>query len=223
MPAHVRGVLVQALDVAYRDAGRLFDLEAGADLQWFGFTVFKFVAHQIRRVLDQDSTLGLTVVGGTTGAFRLQAGSFIVAPYACGRRIPDNPWTAFPSNNNGAGMLADINCGQIELFSGEVEGDQVAIVLGHYGSPETGLEAVFLKKPVAQTGGQISRWGYIEPIFKLGGSGTATVLLTPTAPVGQEGGASVRRAVLPGPTSVGRPTMLPFKRKPAQQSENEGA
>lgn len=223
VPANVRRALVQALDAAYRDAGRHFDLEAGADMQWFGFTVFKFVAHQIRRLVDLDPTLGLAVLGGTSGAFRLQAGSFIVAPYSCGRRIPDDPWTAFPTNNNGAGLLADMNCGQGDLFLGEADGDQVAMILGHYGSPETGLEAVFFKKPVAQTGGQISRWGYVEPIFTLGGSGTGTVTLTPTAPAGPTSGTSTRGTVLPGPTPVVRPTVLPFKRKPAQQSDTEGA
>lgn len=209
LPPAARQMLHAAIDAAYRDAGKHFDPDAGADMQLFGFTIFKFVAHQIRKAVDADPTLGITVIGSSTGAFRLQVGPFVVAPYACGYRTTDDPWEQFPSNDKGAGLLAETNSGQIEIFP-QFDESPTAIVIGHYGHPDSGLAAIYLKKPTAQTNGRISRWGYVEPVYQMG-SGTSAA---PEAP---------RSPVLPGPAKVVRPTVLPFKRKPAQDTETERA
>lgn len=211
LPTTARLVLHAGLDAAYRDAGRHFDPEAGSNMQLFGFTIFTFVVYQLRLAIEADPSLGLTVVNGAGGAFRLQAGPFLIGPYACGNRSPDDPWSQFPSNDKGAGWLAEINSGQMDLFA--APGDpHVGIVLGHYGNPEGGLEAVFLKQPIAQSGGRISRWGYVEPIYEIGSGGAE---IAPEAPL---------PPVLPGPATVVRPKVLPFKKKPAvQDGETEGA
>lgn len=211
MPPATRQALQQALNAAYRDAGKHFDIEAGSDPQLFGFMVFKFVAHQIRKVVDADPTLDIEVVGSSTGAFRLRVGPFIVAPYACGRCAPSDPWLEFPGNHNGAGLLVDVNAGQLEIFAGYGD-DQTGIVLGHYGNWDTGLEAIFLKKPISKANGQISEWGYVEEIFRIGSNGaTAPAPTSPPAPL------------LPQPAAVVRPKVLPFKRKPQQGTDSGGA
>lgn len=209
LPLTTREALRVAIDAAYVDAGRHFEPDAGADMQLFGFTVFKYVAHQVRRLVEADPSLGLSVMGSTTGAFRLKAGPLIIAPYSCGHSSPTDPSTEFPGNDKGAGLLANINSGQIEIFD-ELDESPTAVVLAHYGNPTTGLEAVFLKKPVSQTNGRISRWGHIERVFQIGDAKAAA-----TEPV--------RETVLPAPAPVKRPTVLPFRKRPVQTSEGEGA
>lgn len=212
LPSATRQALHAAIDVAYRDAGKHFDPEAGSDMQHFGFSVFKFVAYQIRKAVEADPALGLSVIGSSTGAFRLRVGPFVLVPYACGYRNPDDPWTEFPGNDRGAGLLAEINGGQLDLFGESDDVAPTAMVLGHYGNPESGVEAIFLKKPTAQTHGRISEWGYVEPMYQMGfDSATEAPRETPRSPV------------LPGPAKVTRPRVLPFKKNPAADSETEGA
>lgn len=207
LPPTVRQMLISAIDAAYRNAGSRFDPDVGCNSQWFGFTVFQFVAHEIAQALEAASSVDVVVIGSATGAFRLRVGPFVIAPYRCGVWMPDDPWKAFPSNHNGAGLLVDLNSGQLEMFAGS-DDDQVGIVLGHYGNPESGLEAVYLKKPIAKTNGQISEWEYVEELFRIDGN-------TLTAPAAAP--------VLPPPATVVRPTVLPFKRKPQEGAEGEGA
>lgn len=204
-----RAAVVAAVDAAYADAGKQFDPGSGGDMQLFGFTVFKYVSHRIRLVADKDPTMGITILGNATGAFRFKVGPFIVAPYSCGYRKPTDPWAEFPGNDRGAGFLSEINIGQFEIFP-EFETSPVALVLGHYGNPDGGLEALFVKKPVAQTQGRISRWGYVEPLYQIGNRMTGD----------PERG---RDQVLPGPTKITRPTILPFKKKHVEEKGSEGA
>ena len=210
LPLATRQALYTAADAAYQDAGRQFDPDIGADMQLFGFTLFKYIGHQIRTAAEADPSLGISILGSSTGAFRFKAGPFVVAPYSCGHQAPRDPWTEFPGNDKGAGLLSEINTGQLEIFR-EFDVAPVAIVLGHYGNPDGGLEALFLKMPMAHTHGRISRWGYVEPLYQIGG--------TRVAPARE----ATRSPVLPGPAQVTRLTVLPFKKKPAQDSETEGA
>ena len=83
----------------------------------------------------------------------------------------------------------------------------MAFVLAHYGNADAGLEALYLKRPVDQLYGRISRWDYVEEVFRTGGESTTT---TP-APA----------PLLPGPAKVTRPTVLPFKKLPARDGETE--
>lgn len=198
LPLRERAALREAIEEAYRDACHAFDVEAGADMQLFGFTVYKYVAHRIRRAIEAQPDLELSVVHQSTGAFRIRAGELLVAPYSCGRHAPTDPWREFPGNDRGAGLLADLNCGQFELFCGFDE-QPVALVLAHYGSPTSGLVAVYLKRPIAQYGGQISAWDYVEELPAAAGSAIDQT-------------HRQRNDVLPGPTTVVRPTMLPFRR-----------
>lgn len=219
LPPRTRRVLHAAVDRAYADAGQRWSPDAGCNAMWFGFTTFTFVAHRIREAADADPTLGVTVLGGASGAFRLKAGPYLIAPYGCGFSRPEDPRTHFPNNDKGAGLLADINLDQLEIFP-QFETAPTALVLAHYGNYERGLEALYLKEPRGATQGRIDRWGYIEPIYEAG-SGDARVVPT----VGPSGGppAGPRPAVLPGPATVVRPTVLPFKKKPAQDTGAEGA
>lgn len=210
LPPATRAVLLGAMDVAYRDAGKRFDPDAGCDAQWFGFTIFKFVSAQIGKALECDPSIDLAVIGSGTGAFRLRVGHFVIAPYRCGTWGTEDPWTTFPSNQNGAGILVDLNSGQIEMFAGYGD-DQTGIVLGHYGNWDTGLEAVYLKKPISKSNGQISEWEYVEEIFRLGGGALPAPVEPPRTPV------------LPPPATVVRPKVLPFKRKAQHGTEGEGA
>ena len=204
-----RDALRDALDLAYRDAGARFDVSVGSDAQWFGFTVWKFAENRLKKIIEQgkhplrDATAG--------GQFRVGFGHFVMATYSCGHSAPDDPSNEFPNNDSGAGFLTEINTGQYPLkIDGFGERPGVAVVLAHYGNPENGLEAVYLKRPSAQIAGKITEWGHIEEIWRIGGSATGgTPTPPPTAPV------------LPGPAKIDKPA-LPF-RKPIKKSDTESA
>jgi hypothetical protein len=196
-----------AIDEAYRDTGSRFDPVAGCDAQWFGWTVWKFGEHQLKETL-RDDRLGLRDASAG-GQFRIGFGPFVMASYACGHAMPEDPWKEFPNNDRGAGFLSDINTGQWSLsIDGFDEHPGVAIVLAHYGNHENGLEGLYIKMPCAQAAGRISEWGYIEELWRIDRS-------TGYAPGRPKG------PVLPGPVKIGTPA-LPF-RKPIKKSDTDTA
>lgn len=197
-----------SLDRAYRDAGSRFDATVGCDAQWFGWNVWKFAEHQLKKILP-DQTLGLRDAS-EGGQFRIGFGPFVMATYACGHSMPDDPWKEFPNNDKGAGFLSDINTGQWSLrIDGFAEQPGVAIVLAHYGNQENGLEALYIKRPCAQTAGRISEWSYVEELWRIGGHSGGSTAPRPTEPL------------LPGPVKIGTPT-LPFRR-PIKKSDTDTA
>ena len=163
-------MLVDALDQAYRDVGAMFDPEKGCNMLWFGITVWLFAVHRVREALAADPSLGLTVVSGESGQFRIACGPFLLSTYGCGYHAPTDPWTAFPRNDKGAGLLSDINTGQFTLPLPGLPEEPTALVLAHYGHFDRGLEAVYIKLPSAQTHGRISAWGYVEELWRADGA-----------------------------------------------------
>jgi hypothetical protein len=172
-----RQAIRDAMDQAHRDAGRHFDPGAGSDPQLHGFTVYKFGRHRLTCVVSSDGTLGLRIATAK-GQFRLGFGRFIMTPYTCGLSAPVDPWTEFPNNDDGAGLLTDVNTGQHRLdLTGEGEEPTMAIVLAHYGNWDTGLEALYLKVPSAQSNGRITAWSYVEELWRIDGT-----VARPTSP-----------------------------------------
>lgn len=209
LPPSAREALRVELDLAYRDAGSRFDASVGSDAQWFGFTVWKFAENRLRRIIEKGKHALRDATAG--GQFRIGFGHFVMVTYSCGHSAPDDPSKEFPNNDSGAGFLTEINTGQYPLkIDGFGERPGVAIVLAHYGNHENGLEALYLKRPSAQIAGKITEWGYIEEIWRIGGSATGgTPTPTPSGPV------------LPGPAKIDKPA-LPF-RKPIKKSDTESA
>ena len=197
LPA-AREVVLQAMDAAYRNVGAMWNPESGCDMQWFGFTVWKFAVHEIRKAIEADASVGISVLGSGVGAFRLSVGPLVISPYSCGYRAPVDAWASFPNNDKGAGLLSDINSGQTEFVPllPVLPADLTALVLAHYGNYEDGLEALFVKCPIESSNGRITRWGYIEELWRVGSAQRTT-------PV---------QAVLPGPAKIERPGVLPFKK-----------
>ncbi len=210
-----RQILYAAVDQAYADAGKLWRPEAGCTLMWYGLTTWTFVTHRIREAAEADPSLGIEILGGMSGAFRMKIGPYLIAPYGCGYRKPEDPRQHFPNNDKGAGLLAEINLDQLDFFP-QFSSAPTALVLAHYGNHEGGLEALYLKEPRGVSMGRIDRWGYVEPLYEIG-SGAARVV-----PAADSDGASPL-PVLPGPVKVVRPTVLPFRKKPAAQEGTEGA
>jgi len=217
LPPQTRQVLHAAADRAYADAGARWSPEVGTNPMWYGMTTWTFVTHRIREAADADPSLGIEVLGGMSGAFRFKVGPYLIAPYGCGYRKPDDPRQHFPNNDKGAGLLAEINLDQFDFFP-RFDALPIALVLAHYGNYDSGLEALYLKEPRGVSQGRIDLWGYVEPLYEMGSS-DARVLPTTTVPA-----AAPRQAVLPGPAKVVRPTVLPFKQRPAAQDRgSEGA
>lgn len=206
LPASTREEFRLALDTAYLDTGSRFEPNVGSDAQWFGYSVWKFGEYRLKQILENDKLPIRDASSG--GQFRIGFGPFVMAAYPCGHSVPDDPWKEFPNNDKGAGFLSDINTGQFSLkIDGFSERPGVAIVLAHYGNHDTGLEALYLKIPCAQTAGRISRWSYVEELWRIGGTAGGTS--RPTSPV------------LPGPAKIETP-QLPF-RKPIKKTDTESA
>jgi hypothetical protein len=212
IPPAARAAVVQAIDLAYRDAGAMWDAEKGCDALWFGMTRWKFIEHRIRELVLTDTALGLRELSRGYGAFRLGAGPFVLTPYGCGTQAPTDPWTCFPSNNKGAGFLSDANAGQfeLELLFPDLPPDPHAIVIAHYGNFAEGLVALYFKLPLEQSRGRITRWGYVEDVWHL------------RAGQDTQPDPFPKPAVLPGPAQVERPRLLPFK-KPQRQNDTGNA
>lgn len=210
-----RLALHAAVDRAYADAGQAWRPEAGCNLMWYGLTTWTFVTHRIREAADADPSLGIEVLGGMSGAFRMKIGPFMIAPYGCGYRKPEDPRQHFPNNDKGAGLLAEINLDQLDFFP-RFTSAPTALVLAHYGNHESGLEALYLKEPRGVSQGRIDRWGYVEPLYEIG-SGESRVVPGVAADVASP------MPILPGPVKVARPTVLPFRKKPAAQDGTDGA
>src|SRR5579862_6715583 len=152
-----RSKMVEAMVLAYQDTATRFDAAIGGDAQWFGFSVWKFGVYRLTQT-TADESLGIRV-DSSSGQIRLAFGPFIMSPYSCGLLAPDDPWKQFPTNDKGAGFLSDINTGQFSFqLAGANQSPPIALVLGHYGNHDTGLEALYLKVPCEQRGGQICEW-----------------------------------------------------------------
>jgi hypothetical protein len=160
-----RDALVIAMQVAYKNASMPYDESLGYDLQLFRFMLYKLGTHRLRLLCDD--VLGLSIHSAQP-AFRLAVGSYQLACYACGYSGSDDIWTSFPNNEQGAPELSDIN--QLTFFNDspdDVQGDhRAAIVLAHFGHPETGLEAVYLAVPAAKENNRISRWSHVELLWR---------------------------------------------------------
>jgi len=207
-PESARLAVRMAMHTAYRDAGRMWDLTAGCDMQWFGFTVWKFAVHQIRSVIERDPNLGIRVVPSGVGAFRVALGPMVMSPYGCGYSVPSDPWTQFPNNDKGAGLLSDVNMYQLDIFP-DIPGSPTALVLAHYGNPERGLEALYVKMPTESSNGRITRSGYVEEIAAIG---ERTYDVEP----------SFKETKFPAAAKIERPVTLPF-RKPVTQEGSDSA
>jgi hypothetical protein len=165
-----RCAIVAAMDTAYRNAGSRYDPTVGSDPQLQGFTIYKFGMKELSRVVA-DPAYGIRNAS-SGGQFRLGFGPFLMTPYGCGHSAPDDPWKHFPNNDQGAGMLSDINTGQLSLGDGFGDEALMAVVLAHYGNPDAGLEALYLKVPMDKENGRISAWSYVEPLWRIGGEAT---------------------------------------------------
>jgi hypothetical protein len=206
LPASAREEFRRAIDRAYQDTGSRFEPNVGSDAQWFGYSVWKFGEYRLKQALASDKLPIRDASSG--GQFRIGFGPFVMAAYPCGHTVPEDPWKEFPNNDKGAGFLSDINTGQFSLkIDGFEERPAVATVLAHYGNHETGLEALYLKVPCAQTAGRISRWSYVEELWRIGGSAVST--------------PPPRRPILPGPARIEKP-QLPF-RKPIKKTDTGSA
>ncbi|HZS57709.1 MAG TPA: hypothetical protein VFA43_00465 [Gemmatimonadaceae bacterium] len=180
--------MVEAMATAYKDTASRFDATIGSDAQWFGFSVWKCGVYRLSQTAA-DGSMGVRVEIAN-GQLRLAFGPFIMSPYSCGLMAPDDPWSHFPTNDKGAGFLSDVNTGQLSFaLSGVETAAPIALVLGHYGNHDSGLEALYLKVPSDQRGGQICEWSYIEPLWRA------------------DSGMSPASADFPRPVPIGRPSL----------------
>lgn len=107
--------------------------------------------------------------------------------YHIGASEYDDPWTSFPKNDRGAPATAAHNAEQLRIFSdeqlvapGEIAG--LHYILGHCGTPERGLRAVYLCLPYgAFADDRIRRYLHVWPIFRPDGT-TVTPAYTERPP-----------------------------------------
>jgi hypothetical protein len=194
-----REALHKIFDSAYHEMATRWDEEVGCDIAWLRYTVWKFSELPLKQLVKKE--LHGLHDASEGGQFRIGFGPFVMTPYACGLAAPDDPWKHFPRNDTGAGSLSDINTGQLSLGLVDDFGvkPKIAVVFGHYGDQDTGLNALYLKVPCDQNAGRICQWSYIEQVWRIGSGGTGTT--APTPPSGP---------TLPAPVKIEKP-VLPFK------------
>ncbi|HEX8433427.1 MAG TPA: hypothetical protein VF625_19205, partial [Longimicrobium sp.] len=93
--------------------------------------------------------------------------------YKVGATADQDIFTAFPNNHNAAKRLV-ANNRQYDLFGETYQaGAPVDLVLAHLGTPERGLEAVYLCVPSAIGGDdRISEWAHAELLWSRGARAT---------------------------------------------------
>lgn len=134
----------------------------GWDSQMFGFTIYKYVEHRLRR-LPTDPNLGFEL-RSEHPAFRLGLGPFTLAAYCCGKSADDDINESFPNNEHGAPSLVDLN--QYSLDLDDPRPVPRALVLAHFGNAVTGLEALYLAAPSSKSENRIDGWSYTKLLWK---------------------------------------------------------
>lgn len=172
VPPATRDAFVEEIQFAYEAVGQHYQEDEGWDDQLVGFTLWKFVGHNLsERVTDEGRKLGLQV-RDHANTFRLQAGPFIIGTYRVFPEPLESLDRSFPNNANGAGQLARRNQrarSQHWLFDGSLPEEEPvrALVLAHAGNPEDGLTALWLAEPTDEHDGRITDWGYSRPLWSV--------------------------------------------------------
>ena len=157
----IRSSLVDALGRAYRNAAEFHDPSIGSNTFTFGFNLWNFAVHELKRVAGESS--GRVSFVSDRLYFRLRVGKFQIACHRVGRTGADNIWTAFPHND---GAVTEM------VFQPYIPGfepnlsEATRLVLAHMGNPEDCLCAAYLCIPIRVENGRIVQWGYVKKLYR---------------------------------------------------------
>lgn len=172
VPSAARDAFVEEVRLAYEAVGEHYREDEGWDDQLVGFTLWKFVGHNLsRRVASEGQKLGLRI-REHANKFRLDAGPFVIGTYRVFPEPMESIDRSFPNNANGAGQLARRNQearSQPWLFDGGLPQEEPirALVLAHAGNQDSGLTALWLAEPIDEHDGRITDWGYSIPLWSV--------------------------------------------------------
>lgn len=163
-PETLRAALVAALDEAYQEVSSFHRPERGWNNFTFGTNVWTIAMFQLQE-LARDPRWGLAEeVDNHRVSFVKD--ELYLSCYKVGSAADEDIFTSFPNNHNAAKRLVQNNR-QFDLFGDSYQaGAPVDLVLAHLGTPERGLEAVYLCVPSAvASDDRISEWAHAELLW----------------------------------------------------------
>ena len=164
-PEPLRQALRAALDEAYQEVSAVHRPERGWNNFTFGtcvWTIAMFQLQELAREWGLEEEVDNHRVTFAKDGLHLSC-------YKVGSTADEDIFTSFPNNHNAAKRLV-ANNRQFDLFGDRYQaGAPVDLVLAHLGTPEHGLEAVYLCVPSAvASDDRISEWAHAELIWSRG-------------------------------------------------------
>lgn len=166
-PESLRRALVAALDEAYQEVSAFHRPERGWNNFTFGTGVWTIAMFQLQELAREEEWELEEEVDNHRVTF-VKDGLHLSC-YKVGSTADEDIFASFPNNHNAAKRLV-ANNRQFDLFGDRYQaGAPVDLVLAHLGTPERGLEAVYLCVPSAvASDDRISEWAHAELLWSRG-------------------------------------------------------
>lgn len=164
VPAAVQPI-IGALKRAYTTASELHDPERGSNEVTFGFNLYQFAVHELRKEASLKTTALRVISVGPM--FRLAIGEFELACHRVGRSARQDIRSSLPNNDGAAWTMVEE---QLCLPGLEETYDLPKarkVVIAHLGNPDDGLGAIYLCIAGRTDGERITSWAYTHPIWHL--------------------------------------------------------
>lgn len=162
-PDSLRRALVAALDEAYQEVSAFYRPERGWNNFTFGTNVWTIAMFQLQALARAPEWEMVEEAENNRVTF-VKDGLHLSC-YKVGSTADEDIFVSFPNNQNAAKRLVQNNR-QYDLFGERYQaGAPVDLVLAHLGTPERGLEAVYLCVPSAVSEDRISEWAHAELLW----------------------------------------------------------
>lgn len=172
--------IVAALKRAYATACELHDPDRGSDETTFGFNLYKFAVHELRKEARLKTTVLRVISAGPV--FRLAVGEFELACHRVGRSARQDIRSSLPNNDGAACTMVEE---QLCLPGMEDSYDLPKarkVVIAHLGNAEDGLGAIYLCIAGHTDGERITSWAYTRPIWHVDDEGVSEAPAAPPPP-----------------------------------------
>lgn len=169
--------IVAALKRAYLTASELHDPDRGSDETTFGFSLYKFAVHELRKAAEATKTQ-LRVISSVP-VFRLAVGEFELACHRVGRNARQDIHSSLPNNDGAACTMVEQQLwlpGMAEVFDLP---KARKLVIAHLGNPEDGLGAIYLCIAGRTDGERITSWAYTHEIWHADSDDATAAAATP--------------------------------------------
>lgn len=203
--------LVAALKRAYLTASELHDPERGSNETTFGFNLYQFAVHELRKAAGATNTPLRIISSGPI--FRLAIGEFELACHRVGRNARQDIHSSLPNNDGAACTMVEQQlwlAGMAEVFDLP---KARKLVIAHLGNPDDGLGAIYLCIAGRADGERITSWAYTHQIWHADSEDAIAPTSVPTSDKPAD-------EVIPQPTVRKKPRK-DRKNPPKDKSEEE--